>query len=559
MPKFRQGYRNQSWLVPIQIENDIPKDSPVRILDEIINNLDISNIEKLYKPNGRHAYEPRMMLKIIIYGYMNCIYSCRKIEAAVHRDIHFIWLANFERPDFITINRFRNLAKDEIETIFKHLVTFLVARGFLTLEEEYVDGTKIESRANKYTFIWRKSVERNRERLLKKIDALLSQINEVVAQEDSIDNEHIEVTPERLKDISDALNQAIASSPAPQTKEEKKAQAEKKKKIVELEKCSEKLREYDDTLEKIGTRNSMSKTDPDATMMRMKEDIGKNGQPKPGFNLQISTVNQYITSYALYPNPGDPLTFIPFMKQFAEMYGLYPSAVVADSAYGTEENYHYMELYKIEAFVKYVGFDREQRPRYKPEPFDVKGLFYNQQEDYFVCPMGQHLKLVETKVHKTVNDYPTISSYYKAQKCQGCPLRGLCHKGAGERVISVNFTLNKYREEARKLLTSEKGIEHRRRRQIEPEAVFGQIKEDMHYRRFRHFGKDKVTMDFSFLAIAFNIKKLCSTLKKQGGLGKNPPVGASFSRVLRYIYVLLSIFLPSFFLVFRRRFVALFW
>ena len=122
---------------------------------------------------GRCPYHPRMMLKVIIYAYMNNIYSCRRIEQLLLRDIHFIWLSGYEKPDFITINRFRNRLKDEINNIFTQLVLVLAEKGFVSLDVEYVDGTKIESKANKYTFVWRKTVERNRARLIDKVKALL--------------------------------------------------------------------------------------------------------------------------------------------------------------------------------------------------------------------------------------------------------------------------------------------------------------------------------------------------------------------------------------------------
>ena len=136
-----------------------------------------------------------MMLKVIVYAYMNNIYSCRKIEKLLHRDIHFIWLSGCEKPDFITINRFRNRVKEEISDIFTQIVLLLSAKGFVSLDVEYVDGTKIESKANKYTFVWRKTVERNRTRLLEKIKVLLEQVDEAIAQDKCNVDEKVEFTP----------------------------------------------------------------------------------------------------------------------------------------------------------------------------------------------------------------------------------------------------------------------------------------------------------------------------------------------------------------------------
>lgn len=470
-----------------------------------------------------------MMLKIILYAYMNNIYSCRKIERQVQRDIHYIWLAAQERPDFVTINRFRNRVKKEINNIFTQVVLLLAERGFITLDVEYIDGTKIESKVNKHTFVWRKTVEKNRARLQEKIRVLLGQIDEVIAQDKVSESEKMELTPEALDSLIGDLKDALEAEPRPADKERKKLQREKKKRIKELEKHRDKLDEYDSRLERIGERNSMSKTDPDATFMRMKEDAMNNGQTKPGYNLQISAENQFITDFALFHNPTDTLTLIPFLNSFLGRYGHLPSVAVADSGYGSEENYRFMDEAGMEAYVKYNRFHIEQRPRYKPNPFHHDNFHYNAAEDYYVCPMGQHMRRIGTTRSKTASGYCSESARYRAQNCHGCPLRCLCYKAGGNRrTIEVNHRLNEYKRKARELLTSEDGLRHRGRRCIEPEAVFGQMKFNMAYRRFRHFGKDKVTMDFAFFAIAFNIKKMCSKIAKQTENGGNTPRSGLF-------------------------------
>lgn len=173
---FRDYNPKQMILFPQRLDKDIAENDPVRVVDAVIDGLKLENFKKLYRERGRSPYHPKMMLKAVIYGYMNNLYSCRKIEAALRRDIHFIWLAGYEQPDFNTINRFRNRVKEEINQVFTQLVLVLAERGFITLDVEYIDGTKIESKANKYTFVWRKSTERYRARLLEKINALLQQM-----------------------------------------------------------------------------------------------------------------------------------------------------------------------------------------------------------------------------------------------------------------------------------------------------------------------------------------------------------------------------------------------
>ncbi len=309
-------YQPNRSFFPQRIDENIAATDPVRIVNAVIDNLNLESFKKLYKKTGRCPYHPKMMLKVIIYAYLNNIYSCRKIEKHLLRDIHYIWLAGNEHPDFITINRFRNRVKEEINNVFTQLVLVLADKGFISLDVEYIDGTKIESKANKYTFVWRKTVERNRTRLMDKIRILLEQVDETIAQENSIKDTSVEFTSCKLSDIVDELKEALERQPATKDKEEKKALRKKKKQVRELEGYRDKLIEYDNHLDTLGERNSYSKTDPGATFMRMKEDAMKNGQTKPGYNLQIGTENQFITDFCLFPNPTDTLTLIPFFPLF---------------------------------------------------------------------------------------------------------------------------------------------------------------------------------------------------------------------------------------------------
>ena len=206
---FRDYNPKQMTLFPQRLDKDIAENDPVRVVDTVIDNLRLDNFKKLYRERGRSPYHPRMMLKAVIYGYMNNLYSCRKIETALKRDIHFIWLAGYEQPDFNTINRFRNRVKEEINRVFTQLVMVLAEKGFITLDVEYIDGTKIESKANKYTFVWKKATEKNRAKLISKINALLEQIDEAIAQENAEQENGERFTPADLKNIAEELNRNL--------------------------------------------------------------------------------------------------------------------------------------------------------------------------------------------------------------------------------------------------------------------------------------------------------------------------------------------------------------
>lgn len=265
---------------------------------------------------GTPAYNSRMLLKVVLYGYMNNMYSCRKIASMVECHIHYMWLSGSQYPSYCTINRFRSKRmKDCVNHQFTQVVLFLVELGQLSLDLQYIDGTKIESVANKYRFVWRKSAEANMQKLQAKIRNILSQIDDGIAQDNQRENEEARVPVDTLvlQQFIDKLNQENRQL-QPSSHEEKKELKRKEKQVRTLEECKQKMIEYNDKLDILGQRNSYSKTDPSATFMRMKEDAMNNGQTKPGYNLQIATEGQYITNFGLYANPSDTLT-LPSLHQ----------------------------------------------------------------------------------------------------------------------------------------------------------------------------------------------------------------------------------------------------
>ena len=508
---FKQYNQGQVCMFPMSLDEKISLDAPVRLVNQVVDNLDISKVMDTYKGGGTSSYHPRMMLKLVLYAYLNNVYSCRKIEKQNLENIHYMWLTNMQTPDHNTINNFRSKnLKDTINAIFTQVVLMLVDMGHLSLDVVYVDGTKIESRANRYTFVWRKTVEKNKARLEEKIRKVLEQVEEGIAQDNQPDDEPPSpIDSKELKKRISKINREYLS------KEDKKAV-----KTLE-EKHLPKLMDYEDHLKTLGKRNSYSKTDKTATFMRMKDDHMKNGQLKPAYNLQIGTENQFFTHFDFFHNPTDYLTFIPFNNGFEERYQKMPKKEIADAGYGSEENYEFMQINDIERFVKYPLFHAEQKKKYKNNAFLAQNLFYNADNDYFVCPMGQHMKKIGNSTRKSDNGYSSNTTIYQAQNCNGCPLKCLCYNAEGNRRIEINHKLNQYRQKARGLLTSDEGLRHRKRRPIEPEAVFGQTKANKQYYRFRHFGLDKVKMDFAIFAIAFNIGKLFNKTKNTPKNQKN--------------------------------------
>ncbi len=498
---IKSDNRKQNLLLPPSLDELVPGNHIVRVVDAVIDRLDISDILSTYRGGGNSAFNPRMMLKVLVFAYLNNVSSSRRIEELLRRDICFMWLAGMRRPDFRTINYYRGKRlKEGFDAVFTQVVELLHEEGFVSLKVQYIDGTKIESAANKYTFVWRGSVEKHDARLKAKTEALLGQIEQrhaVENQENTVAEEltaeEVAKRVERIKSKVDADNLG---------REERKA-------IKQIETDAvPRMDRYREQLETMGKRNSYSKTDPEATFMRMKEDAMLNGQLKPGYNVQMSTENRFITNFGIYQRPADTLTMIDYLESFKTRYGMQSEEIVADSGYGSEENYEYMSRNCMTPYVKHNMFHVEQRRGYRDNPFRVSNLFYNPEEDFYVCPMGQKMKFIRQEKRYTASGYQQTVSIYRASRCQGCPLRGQCHKSKRDRQIEVNHALEDYKARARELLTSEQGLKHRSKRPIEPEAVFGQIKECGRFRRLRLRGMTGAKIEFGLKALAHNLRKL---------------------------------------------------
>ena len=510
---IKSDNRKQNLLLPPSLDELVPENHMVRVVDAVIDRLDISDILSTYRGGGNSAFNPKMMLKVLVFAYLSNVYSSRRIEELLRRDIYFMWLAGMKRPDFRTINYYRGKRlKDGFDAVFTQVVELLHEEGFVSLKVQYVDGTKIESVANKYTFVWRGSVEKDDARLKAKTEALLSQIEQSHAVENQENPVSEELTAEEVAKRVERIREKVDADNL--SKEERKALKQIQTDAVP------RMKRYKEQLETMGCRNSYSKTDPDATFMRMKEDAMLNGQLKPGYNVQISTENQFITNFGIYQRPTDTLTMISYLESFKTRYGMQSEEIVADSGYGSEENYEYMFRNGMTPYVKYNMFHVEQRRSYRNNPFRVSNLFYNPDGDFYVCPMGQKMKFIRQEKRYTASGYQQTISVYRASRCEGCPLRGQCHKSKRDRQIEVNHTLDDYKARARELLTSEQGLKHRSNRPIEPEAVFGQIKECGKFRRLRLKGLTGAKIDFGLKALAHNLRKLALAWAKSSFLNK---------------------------------------
>ena len=514
---FKSDNQKQSLLLPPSLDELIPATHRVRVVNAIIESLDVDGILRTYRGGGNSCFHPRQMLKILVYAYLNNIYSSRRIAQQLTENIHYMWLSGGAKPDFRTINYFRGKRlRDVFDDIFRQVVELLHKEGFVTLEVQYIDGTKIESAANKYSFVWRGSVEKHDKRLREKTDAVLRQIEQTLYDEEQTpDTEPTLSTEEftaRVKRIKERMD--IIELSKPQRKAIRDAEC----------KSIPKMKEYEGHLATMGERNSYSKSDPDATFMRMKEDAMLNGQLKPGYNVQISTENQIITNYGIFQRPNDTGTLIEYLETFHKKYAMQSREVVADAGYGCLQNYEYLFGQGIIPYVKYNYFHKEQSRVWRNNPFLPQNLTYDPQADVYICPAGNKLTRITQGITRTDLEYEAQIQVYQAAHCQKCPLRKNCYKAEGNRTIKVNHTLNQYKRYIRELLTSERGLYHRSRRPIEPEAVFGQIKADRRFRRFALRSLPKVNVEFGLVAFAHNMRKIAALMGYEDSKKQNHDV-----------------------------------
>jgi transposase len=500
---FKNYSQGQLMMLPPSLEELIDKDHPVRVVSRVIDGIDLDPLLAKYKGGGTSSFHPRMMLKVVVYSYLCNVYSSRKMEAALKENIHFMWLSGMSKPDHNTLNRFRGeRLKDVLKQIFGKVVELLVASEHISLQEVYTDGTKIESAANRYTFVWGKSIKTNKEKMEKQLAELWQYAESIAAEElkDKSPTTFAPVSAEHVRETIDKIDEAI---------KDKKVDKKVKQKLSYAKKnWPENIAKYDEQEKILGDRNSYSKTDEDATFMRMKEDHMQNGQLKPAYNVQISTSEQFIVNYTLHQNPTDTTTLKDHLASHHELYNSYPETLTADAGYGSEENYELLQASAIKAYVKYNTFNQEQRG--KTNPFSTDNLYYHAEQDCYYCPMGQQMKKTGTGKRTTSNGFEQQVTYYQSQRCEGCPLRGSCHKAKGNRVIEINHNLKKHKAKARENLLSEDGIAHRKKRCADVEPVFGNIKGNHNFKRYRLRTLPKVAIETGLLAIAHNLRKVAA-------------------------------------------------
>ncbi len=512
-PVFKPYEQDQPDLIPRTWIELIPEGHLVRFVNKVIEGFPLQELIASYPGGGASAYHPLMMLKIILYAYVNKIYTSRMIAKAVRENIHFIWLSGAKQPDFRTINRFRSSKlKGIIDTLFYELLKVLMREGKVTFDNYFLDGTKIESKANRYTFVWGKATAKFEARLDEEVKKLSKEIDRLEADENERFGESdlpemsgsSDISAEDIKEIAERIKKILENK----AHDKDETEVKKKLKKVETDYLPRKLK-YAHHRKVLAGRNSYSKTDPDATFMRMKEDHMRNGQLKPAYNVQIGTENQFIVGYSIHQRPTDTGCLVPHLDRVQKLTGMIPRSVIADAGYGSEENYRYLEKKGIEAFVKYNTFHKESKRSYrKKHPYYSQFFKYDETTDTFLCPENKPLHYVKTVPYVSDNNSRSERRVYVANDCDSCPAKSECTNAAGNRSIHISLELMKFKERSRQLLNSERGKRLRSQRSVDVEPVFGNIKHNARFTRFYLKGLDKVRLEWGLLSMAHNLRKL---------------------------------------------------
>ena len=511
---FKPYTQKQESLLPKNIETIICDGHISRLISSIIDIMDISSIKRHYKGGGTSAYNPSMLLKVWILGFVNRVYSSRNLAKQLRENITFIWISGNQTPDFRTLNNFRMSLGKDIKLIFKEVVLQGIALGIITGKDVFVDHTKKEANANKHKIVWKKQVERQLKNIDEELDKLFGYIEEVNEEEDSLfgdkdlpEKERSGFNPDKIKEIAKKINDKIK-----QSKLSREKGSEIKKNIRRTAELVNRKEKYLVKKKTLGKRNSYSKTDNDAVAMMMKDKV----TIKPAYNEGIAVENGFVLNYEISDNCGDVVSFVPLMDGTIENLGKSPETTTTDGAYCNEETHSYMEKKKIGNFLKYSTFHMESKKKRGDDKLKFADFVYDEKKDEFTCKQRHKLHFLQEREDVTSTGYKKKISVYQIQDsaCISCPLNNICTTGKA-RSLNVSWEAERLKKIARENLLSDKGKELRSRRANEVESVFGDEKLNNKSHRYLLRSLSKVNIEAGLYYIAHNFKKIQQKLWKQ--------------------------------------------
>lgn len=510
--KYQRNYNGFSEVyqlkLPLELGGLIPDDDSVRLLSHELEGLNYTKLYQAYSAKGRNpAVDPKIMFKILIYAYSQNIYSSRKIERACKRDINFLWLlAGSKAPDHSTIARFRTgFLAAVLQDLFYQWIRTLFQEQLVSGETLFIDGTKLEACANKYTFVWKKSVNRWEEKMFRKISEATDRLNHEYITDFKASEEGL---AEYLREICTFLNDYCRTNQIVLVYGRGKRKSVHQRYLELFEGFLSRQLLYDLHNSRFGTRNSYSKTDPDATFLHMKDDHMRNAQLKPGYNVQIGVDSEFIIGVGIFQDRNDYGTLIPFLKEVEESSGYRYPSITADAGYEREENYVYLEGTKQTPYIKPQTYEKWKKRSFKKDISKRENMRYLEEGDVYVCHNNRLLWPSGVRRRKSVSGYCAEVTVYESEDCSGCESREKCTKGKTNKKLYLSKRFIEKQKQSYENIRTERGIRYRVNRSIQVEGAFGVLKHDYDFQRFLLRGKSKVKLEVLLLCFGYNLNKL---------------------------------------------------
>ena len=487
--------------MPLDLGLRIDADDSVRTLIEVTERMDYSELTGTYQRQPRRSEAtPKQMFQIVMLGFMTGLFSTRRIEDACRNDIRFMYILGGKKaPDHSRISRFiqKHLQGGVAEGLFYQMVTLLEGLGEIRFENLFVDGTKIEANANRYSFVWAKSTSKYEERTNGKLAMLLERLTVEYGIVRNNAQEYREALRERQAQLSIVFVYGRG-----------KRKTQLQRDMEELDGLLLRKAKYAGYRDTFKGRNSFSKTDPDATFMRMKEDHMKNGQLKPGYNLQLGVEGEYIVGVSISAERSDELALFGLLERMDAGLGRRHKAVTADAGYESEENYKRLEERGQAAYIKPQNYERSKTRRYRNNAYLIDNMPYCPETDTYICPAGNVFTRQYEKKKKRKSGYETTVTVYECSGCEECPQKALCTRAKGNRQLEVAKDFLALRQASLERITSELGETLRLNRSIQVEGAFGVLKQNYGFRRFLRRGESNVLTEVFLYAMAYNLGKL---------------------------------------------------
>ena len=498
-------------ILPTFLPGLLTLSDPVLTFDHLMEGLDLQQYLKDIPAHvvGRVRYNPVDMLKTILFGFMDKGYtSLRTLEDNCKVNLRYMYLMNYRTPSYRTFAYFINdVLAGCAEKIFNDINAKIFAEEHVDLHHIYIDGTKMEANANKYSWVWKKATEKSRYRLFKKITFIFDEINKELVTNGLQLATNTEYAPEYLAEVLEQLAQYwnIRKEDFVHGRGHHKPAHQRYYEIVEL--YQHKLQDYVKKIQTCGPeRHSYSKTDPSATFMRYKKDYMGNDQLLPCYNTQIAVADGYIAAVDVNQYRSDMDCFIPLMEKFHKTYGYYPKYPVADAGYGSFNNYLFCQEHGMEKYMKFPMFQKEtEDQKYRDNPFRAVN-FKVDETGTLRCPNGKAFHLLYRQPVKG-NRYGRQEEVYGCEDCRGCPYAEQCKKTDRNRTIRLNQELTAIHQEVVENLESIHGALLRMNRTIQAEGTFGIMKNDRSYDRIVRRGLKSVQLEIILVSIGHNLYK----------------------------------------------------